>query len=39
MDASEIAVALNTTAATVRVQLHRARATLRRTVKEGIERG
>jgi RNA polymerase sigma-70 factor (ECF subfamily) len=39
MDASEIAVALNTTATTVRVQLHRARATLRRTVKEGIERG
>jgi RNA polymerase sigma-70 factor (ECF subfamily) len=34
MEAAEIATALNTSAATVRVQLHRARTVLRRTVKE-----
>jgi len=34
MDAPAIATALNTSAATVRVQLHRARAVLRGTLKE-----
>ena len=34
MDTPAVATALNTSPATVRVQLHRARAVLRRTLKE-----